>query len=145
MTSDSDTADRPAWLPDGSVLHAHAQDIVSGQQLRLWREDTAPDEHEHRLRRPRRIHSIFYVEDVASGAALGRLDSWEDAIAWHDRRVISCGWETVGGDFRADGEAAADSASEVPARGALGSLRLRGSGDQEPSGGLSGDVGSLTP
>jgi hypothetical protein len=37
----------------------------------------------------------FFVEDVASGVALVQLYSWEESFAWHDRRVISCGWQAV--------------------------------------------------
>jgi hypothetical protein len=102
----------PARPAAGAELIGFADDIVSGQQYRLWRLPPGAVSRGRLGLRSKR-QPAFFVEDVASGVGLVQLYSWAESVAWHDRRVISCGWQAVSDqatqvDWRSGGAAGDD-------------------------------------
>jgi hypothetical protein len=94
MTAPAHAVGRPSWLAEGAEFVGLARDVVSGQRYRLW-SLAVPPKRRRFAGRSRREPS-FFVEDVGSGAAVALLHSWEDSVVWHDRTVISTGWQTAG-------------------------------------------------
>jgi hypothetical protein len=79
------------WIEPGTELVATAQDLVSYRRFCVLYDRA--EAGRKRLLRPK--PQPFLIHIVGAGGIVAAFETWADVVAWHDRTVISPGWQVL--------------------------------------------------